>query len=147
MAKAANPYLVFNGTCGAAFDLYHSVFGGEFVTRMTFGDSGGMSDGPEMPAEEKDKIMHVSLPIGSSVLMGSDCPASRGPVIVGDNIAVSVGVVSEAEGDQVLAGLAEGGQTLMPMGKTFWGAYFGMCKDRFGITWQVSYDYDRLSVE
>ncbi|MDE0235566.1 MAG: VOC family protein, partial [bacterium] len=27
----------------------------------------------------------------------------------------------------------------MPLGDTFWGAYFGACTDRFGINWMVSY--------
>ena len=26
----------------------------------------------------------------------------------------------------------------MPMNKTFWGSYFGMLKDKFGISWQVN---------
>jgi len=28
----------------------------------------------------------------------------------------------------------------MPLNKTFWGAYFGMCRDKFGIQWMISYD-------
>ncbi|MDP4263697.1 MAG: VOC family protein, partial [Bacteroidota bacterium] len=28
----------------------------------------------------------------------------------------------------------------MPLDKMFWGAYFGMCTDKFGIQWMVSYD-------
>jgi PhnB protein len=29
------------------------------------------------------------------------------------------------------------------MQKTFWGAYFGMFADKFGINWMVNYDYPR----
>jgi PhnB protein len=28
----------------------------------------------------------------------------------------------------------------MPLGKTFWGEYYGMLTDKFGINWMVSYD-------
>jgi len=30
----------------------------------------------------------------------------------------------------------------MPLGDTFWGAYFGMFEDKFGIRWMVNYDYN-----
>ncbi|HEX7868810.1 MAG TPA: VOC family protein, partial [Chryseobacterium sp.] len=33
-----------------------------------------------------------------------------------------------------------GGTIYMPLGKTFWGAYFGMFKDKFGISWMVNFD-------
>ncbi len=29
----------------------------------------------------------------------------------------------------------------MPLEKTFWGAYFGIVKDKFGIQWMINYDY------
>jgi PhnB protein len=28
----------------------------------------------------------------------------------------------------------------MPMEKAFWGMYFGVCTDRFGIQWMVGCD-------
>ena len=50
-------------------------------------------DGPEgmtIPENELDRIMHVSLPIGSNVLMGSDgCSAFGPPPVVGDDFAIS----------------------------------------------------------
>jgi PhnB protein len=27
--------------------------------------------------------------------------------------------------------------------KTFWGSYFGMLKDKFGVQWMLSYEYNR----
>ena len=29
----------------------------------------------------------------------------------------------------------------MPIADTFWGAYFGMLRDPFGVQWMVNYDY------
>ena len=132
-----NPYLNFDGDCRAAFEHYRSVFGGDFVTLMTFGD------GPEgMPVAEgdKDKVMHVSLPIGSSVLMGSDVP-SEGPGAdhtVGNNVHVSYEPPSRNDADEQFARLAEGGTITMPLGDQFWGAYFGSCTDRFGVNWMFN---------
>ncbi len=28
----------------------------------------------------------------------------------------------------------------MPVGKMFWGAYFGMLTDKFGINWMINYE-------
>ena len=33
-----NTYLFFDGNCREAFELYRSVFGGEYQTLQTFGD-------------------------------------------------------------------------------------------------------------
>lgn len=135
-----NTYLTFNGTCEAAFDFYKSVFGGEFVTKMKFGDA------PGQPADsaDADKIMHVSLPISSeTILMASDTNAHMGPVTAGNNFAISVATDSEAEADKIFNGLSAGGTVTMPLDKTFWGAYFGMFTDKFGIHWMVNYDYPK----
>ncbi|HVS63164.1 MAG TPA: VOC family protein [Thermoanaerobaculia bacterium] len=132
-----NPYLNFDGDCRDAFEHYRSVFGGDFVTLMTFGD------GPEgMPVGEgdRDKVTHVSLPIGSSVLMGSDVP-SEGPGAghnVGNNVHVSYEPPSRAAGDEQFTRLADGGTVTMPLGDQFWGAYFGSCTDRFGVNWMFN---------
>ena len=84
--------------------------------------------------------MHIALPIGnSSVLMGSDRPASMGPGKQGDNYSVSITAESQAEADKLFAGLSGGGAVTMPIGNTFWGAYFGMCVDKFGINWMVNF--------
>ncbi len=71
-----NIYLHFNGNCREAFELYKSIFGGEFEIFETFAEGP-----PEMnvPTEEGNNIMHVSYPIGSSVLMGSDTLSMFGP--------------------------------------------------------------------
>jgi len=135
---AINPYINFNGNCEAAFNLYKSVFGNDFITFSRFKD---------MPSEnqqtdEAEKILHVALPIGEgTILMGSDCPAAYGAMKFGDNISISINTHSEEEANKIFHALAEGGKVTMPLDKTFWGAYFGMLTDAFGINWMVNYDY------
>lgn len=137
-----NPYLIFNGTCEAAFNHYKSVFGGEFPYIGRFGE---MPPGPEdencpPPSEEdKNRIMHVSLMIGNTVLMGSDTTSDR-PVTTGDNFSVSINTDSREEADKMFNGLSAGGNVIMPMENTFWGAYFGMFTDKFGVNWMVNFD-------
>jgi len=139
-----NPYLTFDGNCEAAFNFYKSVFGGEFPFLGRFKDMPPMQ-GRTIPASEGEKIMHVSLPIsGGSVLMGSDRSASFGPpVTIGNNFSISINAASEAEADKLFGGLSQGGRVTLPMAKAFWGAYFGMFTDKFGISWMVNYDYSK----
>ena len=136
-----NPYLNFDGHCEEAFNFYKSVFGGEFAMVMRFKD---------MPAEyqgatsESEKIMHVALPVGQkTILMGSDTLASMGPTTIGGNVSISISATSEEEVARLFNGLSADGHITMPLGKTFWGAYFGMLTDKFGVQWMISYDYDQ----
>lgn len=139
MATAVNPYLMFNGTCEAAFLFYKSVFGGDFPYIGKFKDAPA-EEGEVLSEEALNRIMHVSLPIGSSILMGSDTHPRYGDVGFGDNFSVSINAESREEADKIFNGLSAGGKVEMPMNDTFWGSYFGMFKDKFGINWMVSFD-------
>jgi PhnB protein len=136
-----NPYLTFNGTCEEAFNFYKSVFGGKFTYLGRFSEMPPM-EGMPVPESEKKKIMHVSLPISSeTILMGSDSSDAFGKATVtGNNFSVSISAPNTAKADKLFNGLAEGGQVTMPMNKTFWGSYFGMLTDKFGIQWMISFD-------
>lgn len=136
-----NVYLTFNGNCREAFDFYKSVFGGEYPYIGTFGDM-PPAEGQEIKEEDKDKIMHVTLPIsGETILMGSDAGCDQASqLIMGNNFSISVNAESREEADRLFNGLSAGGQITMPLADTFWGAYFGMFTDKFGINWMVNYD-------
>jgi PhnB protein len=136
---AINPYLNFGGNCEEAFNFYKSVFGGEFNTLMRFKD---IPAEYQMAESEGEKIMHVSLPIGQgTVLMGSDRPATMGPATLGNSYYISINAASEAEAAKLFKGLSAGGQVTMPLDRAFWGAYFGMCTDKYGVQWMVNYEY------
>ena len=135
-----NPYLIFNGNCEAAFLFYQSVFGGEFPYIGKFKDMPSDENNPKLSEADANRIMHVSLPIGNTVLMGSDSNAASGDVVFGGNVSISINTVSIAEADRLFNGLSAGGNPHMPMSKTFWGAYFGMFTDKFGINWMVNFD-------
>lgn len=130
-------YLTFDGNCRQAFEFYRTVFGGAFHVFSTFGDGPPDMDVSEA---EKNNVMHVSLPIGESILMGSDSGANAPPLNIGNNFSLSVTAESRENADQLLAALAENGNVTMPMADAFWGAYFGMCTDQFGISWMVVYE-------
>jgi PhnB protein len=136
-----NIYLTFKGDCEEAFNLYKSVFGGEFPYIGRYKDM--PQDGGTCPPEDLEKVMHISLPISKeTVLMGADGMDAPGrpPFTVGNNFSISVNTSSQGEADSIFNGLAAGGLVTMPLNKTFWGAYFGMLTDKFGINWMVGYE-------
>ena len=135
-----NTYLTFNGNCEEAFNFYKSTFGGEFTHIGRFKD---MPENPEFPVAEsdKEKIMHISFPIGNTVLMGSDTGEEwTSNFKQGNNFSVSINTDNKYEADRLFEKLSESGKITMPMNNTFWGSYFGMFTDKFGIQWMISFD-------
>ncbi len=137
-----NPYLNFNGTTEAAFNFYRSVFGGDFITLQRFKDT---SEADRIQEADRDKIMHVALMVGKgTVLMGTDALESMGhPLSVGNNFFLSISAESEEEAENYFEKLSAGGKISIPLKKTFWGAYFGILTDKFGIQWMIDYDYSQ----
>lgn len=139
--KLLHPYLIFDGNCEAAFEFYKSVFGGSFSYFSRFGDM--LADaGTPFPEEMKNRVMHISLPISKEiVLMGSDSGGATSPTaVMGNNIHLSLTVEIHETADSYFKQLSEAGTVTMPMEQKFWGDYFGMCTDRFGIHWMISYN-------
>ncbi|PFG33200.1 VOC family protein [Sanguibacter antarcticus] len=131
MTSRLNPYLGFRDTAREAMEFYRAVFGGE-LTVSTFADLGQADD----PVEGA-KVMHAQLEAPDGfVLMAADTPSAmdRTP---GGNVAISL------SGDDVagLTGwwekLSVGGVVAHPLGPSPWGDLFGMCRDRFGVSWMV----------
>jgi PhnB protein len=134
-----NPYLNFNGNTEEAFNFYKSVFGGEFAMVQRFKDT---PESGKIPAKDQDKIMHIALPIGKgNILMATDALESMGQKLSpGNHFHLSYSADSEAETEKLFEGLSAGGKVMVPLSKQFWGAYFGMCTDKFGVQWMVSFD-------
>src|SRR5436190_23677245 len=135
-----NTYLNFNGNTEEAFNFYKLVFGGEFAMLQRFKDT---PHAGEISSDEQDKIMHVALPIGGNMLMGTDVLKRMPQVTNGTNYSIAISPDSEEQAKQLFDGLAQGAQVSMPLEKMFWGALIGMLTDKFGIQWMVNYDYNR----
>jgi len=137
-----NIYLNFSGNCEEAFNFYKSVFKRDFSYLSRFNEIPASDDMPAMPAEMQEMIMHVALPISNETcLMGSDTGGEWAPSFQqGNNFSIAVNTTTRAEADRIFNMLATEGKVTMPIGKTFWSEYFGMCTDKFGINWMVSTD-------
>jgi len=132
MPTRLTPYIAFRDNAKEAMGFYQSVFGGE-LTRSTFAEY-QVSDDPA----EQDKTMHSQLETpGGIVLMAADTPNSMG-YQAGGNISVSLSGDDEDELRGYWNMLIDGGTAAMPLEKAPWGDSFGICVDRFGVTWMVN---------
>lgn len=136
-----NAYLTFKGNCEEAFLFYKSVFGGDFSYMGRFKDM-PQEDANKMDPSMAESIMHVSLPISKeTILMGSDTGGEWASSFKqGNNFSISITASSKEEADRLFKGLSAGGNVTMPMDTTFWGDYFGMWQDKFGINWMMSFN-------
>jgi PhnB protein len=135
-------YLHFNGNSREAFSFYRSVFGGEFLTMQQYKDVPG---GDKMSDDDQEKMMHISLKIGPhAVLMASDMLSKDKDIHkTGNNFHICLQAENEKEADKLFQALSNEGKIEMPMNKTFWGAYFGMCQDKFGLLWMINHNYSQ----
>lgn len=132
MSTRLNPYISFRDQAREAMEFYKTVFGGE-LTLNTFADLHASED----PAEQ-DKIMHSVLETQNGLtLMASDTPNTM-EVTPGSNYSISLSGEDEAELRGYWDKLSGGGTVTMPLEKAPWGDSFGMCVDRFGVSWLVN---------
>lgn len=135
MAKI-NPHVNFNGNAEEAFGFYKSVFGGEFGNITRFKDIA--NPGFEVPEEEQEKIMHIALPIGPTMLMGNDVPSFMGKTNERENRSkIVITADSREEADRLFNGLSVDGEVESPMNESPWGSYFGSFRDKYGIEWMI----------
>ena len=132
MATLLNPYLTFAGDARQAMQAYAEVFGAE-LELMTFGQAGaaGGEGGPD-----PDGVMHASLPTPAGTLMASDLPPGA-ELVRGNGVTLSLSGDDDATLRRWFDALADGGTVTMPLETQMWGDVFGMCTDRFGVSWMV----------
>jgi len=131
MASRLNPYLSFNDNARQAMEFYASVFGGNLAVN-TFAEFGA-EDSPDA-----DKIMHGILETNAGyTIMANDVPSDM-------EYRPMAGFSVSLSGDDagLLRGywekLSAGGTITMPLQKQAWGDEFGMCADKFGVSWMVN---------
>jgi PhnB protein len=132
MQSKLNPYLNFRDTARQAMEFYQTVFGGK-LNLATFKEYHASQD----PSED-DRIMHAQLDADNGItLMGADTPnhmeyhpGSNGSIsLSGDNFAELKGYYDK---------LSAGGTITEPLKQAPWGDSFGMCVDKFGVSWLVN---------
>ena len=133
-------YLNFMGNTEEAFNYYKKVFKTEFSSPVMRNKDMPQQDGmPTLSEAEKNKVMHVALPIlGGTQLMGTDVLESMGhKLIEGNNITISLNTDTKEEADRLYKKLSQGGKDGVAPHDEFWG-YWGTCQDQFGIRWMFN---------
>ncbi len=128
-----NPMLTFNGQCEAAFKFYEKRLGGSIVTMLSYGDT-PMAE--QVPSEWRNKIVHATIKVGDTLLMGSDALPEDYQQPRGCSIVLQVNDTADTE--RLFNALAENATVQMPIQKTFWSPSFGMLVDQFGIPWMLN---------
>lgn len=128
-----NPYLLFDGNCEAAFHFYAESLGGGIDAMFRYE---GTPAEEHMPAELRKQIIHASMRVGDTILMGSDAPPGHYEKPGGFSVSLQVSTPEEAE--HVFLTLSQAGTVSMPIQPTFFAARFGMLVDRFGIPWMIN---------
>jgi PhnB protein len=121
--------------------FYRTVFGGDFSGSIArFKDMPSQPGQPPLSEADANLVLHVELPIlGGHMLMGTDAPESMGFTLMpGNNVCLNLEPDTRAETDRLFAALSDGGKVEMPLQDMFWGAYFGILIDRFGMRWMFN---------
>lgn len=137
--RQLNPYLNFDGTAAKAIALYEKALNAKVDNVQRYGDVPGMDVKPQ----DKDRVMHAVLRIGAGTLMLSDGPGGGRPVPTESNTWITLDYDDAAEMAGQFDALGAGGQVVMPLQDTFWGAKFGMLTDAFKINWMFNCETKR----
>lgn len=85
-----NPYLTFNGNCEETLNFYKTVFNKKFRHLGGFKNMPPQDEMSQVPKNEFEQVMHVSLPISNeTTLMGYHNPSfSSQQTIAETNFAI-----------------------------------------------------------
>lgn len=132
--KEITACLMFDGNCAEAMKFYQKCLKADLQLKL-YSDALG----DQTPPALQNRIMNARLTKGGVTLMGSDImpnPEFR----QGHNFTISVACESKQEADAIAGALKEGGTVTMANHDAFFGAYFGMLTDKYGIDWMFSYE-------
>jgi PhnB protein len=127
------PYVTFDGNCEEALKFYEKALGGKIVHLSRYGGS---------PMEEmganKDSVMHATFE-GKGIKLFACDKTKDAPAISGEGMMqLTINFENASEEEKVFDVLAKDGIVTMPLQNTFWGARFGMLKDKFGLSWMFN---------
>jgi PhnB protein len=136
-----NPYLmVKNGK--EAIELYKELFRATVVDHMPFSkEMGGESFGFPDDFDYENSTMHAVLDIKGANIMMSDNPMGKSG---SGNVQVLITVDSKEEIEKINEKVQKNKFTvIMPFEKRFWGSWYMMFEDSFGIGWQINYSEEQ----
>jgi PhnB protein len=131
-------FLNYGGNCEQALRFYEQHLGGKITMMMTQGQQPNANN---VPADQKNAILHARMNLGDAEIMASDVPAERFQPMRSVYLSLMVDSIDEAE--RIYALLSDGGQIFMPMEETFFAFRFAMLRDKFGTSWMILHERPR----
>jgi len=126
------PYIHYHGNAEEALNFYAAALNGIVQQLSRYGDTP-----MECDEDWKQKIVHARLVFEDNMIMISDSFKDR-PFSTDGNVQMSIDVEDAGKLETVFNKMAEDGTITMPLQDTFWGARFGMLKDKFGVSWMFN---------
>jgi PhnB protein len=131
-----NTYLNYGGNCAEAFKFYEKNLGGKIGMIMTYDQ---MPDPkPPIKPEQAKMVLHASLTLGDTFVMGSDIPPEHFQPM--RSVYLCLSVETDAEAERIYKLLTDGGEIFMPMQETFFATRFGQLRDKFGTSWMILHE-------
>ncbi len=127
MKQFIYPYLCLENTMEAA-KYYEKMFQGEIIYIM-YG-----KDTPNCPEDRLEEVMHLQLKVNDNQIFMSEYKGTPNDIVQlhldYEDKAQMIDVFNRFKAESVI---------VQDLGETHWGAYFGVIKDKYGITWQFHY--------
>ena len=120
----ATPFLMFEGACEAALTLYVGLIPDSRILSLERHANGA-------------GVQMARASIAGLEIMANDSPISHAFTFT-PSTSLFVTCEDKAAFERISAGLAEGGQFLMPPGDYGFSRRFAWMNDRFGVSWQVN---------
>lgn len=130
------PYLVLNGNAREAVDFYQKALGAELIGIQLFAD---MPENPEfpLPEEAKNLVSHAMIKVGETEMMFSDTFPGQ-PHQIGNHVTICIMSDDANKSREIFVALEDGGTVEMPMQETFWSPAYGIVRDKFDVTFQIT---------
>lgn len=133
LPSQVNVHVSFGGNCREAMNYYAELTGGHLESILTYGETPAVD---QVPEERRNDVIHASLNLRGTRIMGADVVGDCYQKPVGAQIHMEYDNLEQAEA--LFSALSEKGEVTMPFEETFWAHRFGMLTDRFGIQWMIS---------
>lgn len=137
------PYLVFNGNTREAIHYYAKVFGQDIPEIMEFSPGNG-PDGQPFTTDVQSFVLHSQLIIHGTRVMFSDA-MPQDPVAIGQNVTLALHLPDIQVIHETFDKLAQDGNVIMPIQKTFWSEAYGIVEDPFGVQWQLNHEVSEVT--
>lgn len=133
MAVSVTPFLMFEGRAEEAMNHYVSLFEDSRIDGVT-------RYGAEGPGVE-GSVMYATFALAGQRFMAIDSAVEHDFAFT-PSLSLFVECESEAQIRRLYDALSDGGEELMSLGDYGFSALFAWINDRFGVSWQLTWEGD-----